>query len=137
MATATADEIVWATGTELAAMIADGRTTAVAALTTLLERVAKLNPAVNAVVLLDEKRAMARAARQPQRPLLGLYLFDYSRGRPIPPELHRHQLDVALTLLRAGRADGLIFLGSPVVDMPLEAVEVARQWIRAHSAEVL
>ena len=92
MATATADEIVWATGTELAAMIADGRTTAVAALTALLERVAKLNPAVNAVVLLDEKRAMARAEAadaatatgQSWGPLHGVPMTVRAAPRPLP-----------------------------------------------------
>ena len=52
---------MWATGTELAAMIQRRQVTSAAALRILLARVQRLNPALNAVVILDEARATARA----------------------------------------------------------------------------
>lgn len=46
----------------------------------------------------------------------GLYMFDYLTGdQEMPADLMETQLQVALTLLHAGRVHDVIFLGSPIV----------------------
>jgi hypothetical protein len=61
--------------------------------------------------------------------VLGCYLWDYGRKRPMPLELMRHQCEVGLDWLRRGKIEGMIFLASCVCDLGLEAVEWARNWI--------
>ena len=76
------------------------------------------------------------------KPMLGLYMFDYSggatvtrRGLPMPEDLMNKQLEVALSLLRSGRAHDVILLGSPIVDLPLQAVQQSRAWAAQHHNE--
>lgn len=56
------DDIAWSSATTLLDRMARGETTSVALLNHLLQRTARLNPAINAVVTLDAERALARAA---------------------------------------------------------------------------
>ena len=56
------EDIAWLTGAEMAATIRAGRLTSSSALEALLRRVRRLDGTINAVVLLDEDRAKARAA---------------------------------------------------------------------------
>jgi amidase len=60
---ASADDVCWASGTELAQMIQSQQVTAVGALQALLDRISNLNGDINAVVVLDADRALARAAQ--------------------------------------------------------------------------
>ena len=63
-------------------------------------------------------------------------MFDYlTHDEEMPPELMESQLATALQLLRSGRAHDVIFLGSPIVDMPLAMVERTREWIQQHQGE--
>jgi hypothetical protein len=65
-------------------------------------------------------------------------MFDYlSKDQEMPPALMETQLSVALELLHAGRVHDVIFLGSPIVDLPLAMVERSRQWIQEHKNEPL
>ena len=57
------DPIRWMTTSELAAAIGGGKITAVEALQALLSVGQALNPAINAIAILDEHRALARAAK--------------------------------------------------------------------------
>jgi hypothetical protein len=61
--------------------------------------------------------------------VLGCYLWDYGKKRPLPLALVRHQCEVGLRWLRQGRIEGLIFLASCLCDLELEAVEWTRTWI--------
>jgi hypothetical protein len=61
--------------------------------------------------------------------VLGCYMWDYGRKRPMPLDLMRHQCELGLDWLRQGRIEGLIFLASCVCDLELEAVEWTRSWI--------
>ena len=56
------DSIRWMTASELAAAIHGGNITAVTALEALLAAGEALNPTINAIVVWDEQRALARAA---------------------------------------------------------------------------
>jgi hypothetical protein len=74
-----------------------------------------------------QAEALARA--NGNRLLLGCYLYDYGDNRQMPVELMERQCELGLQWLRAGRIEGMIFLGSPIVDLPFPAVAWARDWI--------
>ena len=62
--------------------------------------------------------------------LLGCYMWDYlGDKRPIPLSLMKHQCEVGLRWLKAGRIQGVIFCASSMCDMDVEAVEWVRRWI--------
>jgi hypothetical protein len=61
--------------------------------------------------------------------VLGCYLWDYGRKKPMPLDLMRHQCEVGLDWLRRGRIEGMIVLASCLCDLELEAVEWTRGWI--------
>jgi hypothetical protein len=61
--------------------------------------------------------------------VLGCYLWDYGKKKPMPLDLVRHQCGLGLRWLRQGRIEGMIFLASCLCDLELEAVEWTRNWI--------
>jgi hypothetical protein len=61
--------------------------------------------------------------------VLGCYLWDYGKKRPMSLELIQHQSGLGLDWLRQGRIEGMIFLASCICDLELEAVEWTREWI--------
>jgi hypothetical protein len=61
--------------------------------------------------------------------VLGCYVWDYGKKKPMPLELMRHQCELGLRWLRQGRLSGMIFLASCICDLELEAVEWTRDWI--------
>jgi hypothetical protein len=61
--------------------------------------------------------------------VLGCYMWDYGRKLPMPVDLMKHQCELGLGWLRAGRIEGMIFLASCICDLELETVEWTREWI--------
>ena len=61
--------------------------------------------------------------------VLGCYLWDYGKKRPMPLDLMRHQYELGLRWLRQGRIEGMIFLASCLCDLEMDAVEWTRNWI--------
>jgi hypothetical protein len=61
--------------------------------------------------------------------VLGCYLWDYGRKKPMPLDLMRHQRELGLHWLQQGRIEEMIFLASCLCDLELEAVEWTRHWI--------
>ena len=45
-------------------------------------------------------------------------------------DLIKHQCEVGLRWLQAGRIEGIIFLGNTVLDLGFESAEWTRQWIQ-------
>ncbi len=65
------------------------------------------------------------------RKVLGCYMWDYlGEKRPIPIEGMKHQCELGLQWLKAGRVEGICFIGTPMCDMGVEAVEWTRRWIQ-------
>ena len=64
-----------------------------------------------------------------KRKVLGLYMYDYGTGKPMPVDLMKQQCETGLRWLREKRIEGMIFLASCIGDLPLEAVEWSRRWI--------
>jgi hypothetical protein len=61
--------------------------------------------------------------------VLGCYLWDYGKKKPMPLDLMQHQCETGLRWLRQGRLEAMIFLASCLCDLELEAVEWTRDWI--------
>ena len=73
----------------------------------------------------------------PDKPiLLGLYMWDFGGHKPIEREFMQSQLDLAAKLYGQGIIEGMIFHCTPLVNKHLEAVEMAREWIRRHKDDI-
>jgi hypothetical protein len=78
------------------------------------------------------ERVAARCGR-----VLGCYLWDYGKKKPMPLDLMQSQCELGLDWLRKGRIEGIIFLASCICDLELEAVEWTRNWIAKVGSEGL
>ena len=56
-------------------------------------------------------------------------MYDFYEKKPIPLDLMQQQTELGYQWLREGRIQGMIFLGSPICDLDLEAVQWTRRWI--------
>jgi hypothetical protein len=61
--------------------------------------------------------------------LLGCYLYDFNGNAPLPVARMKQQTELGVRWLREGRIKGILFLGTPMVDLGLEAVEWTREWV--------
>ena len=61
--------------------------------------------------------------------LLGCYMWDYGKKRPMPVDLMKRQCETGLRWLREGRIEGMVFLASCICDLDLETVEWTRRWV--------
>jgi hypothetical protein len=61
--------------------------------------------------------------------VLGCYLWDYGKKKPMPLDLVRLQCQSGLRWLQEGRIEGMTLLASCICDLELEAVEWTREWI--------
>lgn len=64
------------------------------------------------------------------RKMLGCYVVDYSRKAGVPVPSMKLQCETGLRWLRAGRIDGIIFLGNTTMDLGFESVDWTRKWIQ-------
>jgi len=64
-----------------------------------------------------------------QKKYLGIYLYDYPSGEPVPNEFMELQCEYGLQLLKEKRADGLIFLTNCVMGVGLPSEYWLRSWI--------
>ena len=89
--------------------------------------------------LKDLEKNMARAEQLAPAAgkVLGLYMWDYGQGKPMPVELMQRQCALGLDWLRAGRIEGMILLASCICDLELETVEWTRAWVERVGEEVL
>jgi hypothetical protein len=79
---------------------------------------------------LEENFAKLQTLMPGKRVLLGLYMWDFSGGgKPMPLERMKRQCRLALQWLHEGRIEGMIFLGSNICNLNLEAVDWTRSWI--------
>lgn len=66
-----------------------------------------------------------------KRVILGCYMWDFCYPtRTIPIELMEHQYRLGLKWLKSGEIEGIILLGTNIMDKNLEAVEWTREWIK-------
>ena len=60
---------------------------------------------------------------------LGIYMYDYRIRAHVPLDLMEQQCEYALSLLREGRIDGMIFLGNSVMGVGMPSELWLREWI--------
>lgn len=68
--------------------------------------------------------------------LLGLYMWDFTTGEPIPADLMRQQLAFAERFLADRTVDGLLFHPTFAAALDVPAVNLSKQWIAAHGEEL-
>jgi len=66
-----------------------------------------------------------------KRMVLGCYMYDFGNKKPMLVENMQRQCELGLEWLKAGQIEGMIFCGSCICDVELEAVEWTRKWISA------
>ena len=81
------------------------------------------------IVHLEENFAQIEDIAVNNRKILGLYMYDYGAGKPMPVDLMEMQCEMGLRWLREGRIEGMIFLASCICDLGLDAVEWTQSWI--------
>ena len=81
------------------------------------------------LVNLERNFACLEKMAPTKRKMLGLYMWDFGVGAPVPVDVMEHQCRTGLQWLKEGRIDGLIFLASGLADLDLETVEWSRNWI--------
>lgn len=86
---------------------------------------------------LEDSMERFRRLAPRSRTLLGLYLWDFGAGKPMPLPAMQRQCELGLKWLREGRVEGLILLGTNVCDLNLETVEWARAWVARVGSEPL
>ena len=64
--------------------------------------------------------------------LMGVYMWDYTLGEPVPADRMEMQLEFALRLLRERVVTGLIFHPTYSAALDVPSVKLAKQWIRTY-----
>lgn len=64
-----------------------------------------------------------------QKKYLGIYIYDYPSGQPVPNEYMELQCEYGLSLLKENRIDGMIFLTNCVMGVGLPSEYWLREWI--------
>jgi hypothetical protein len=84
---------------------------------------------------LPENFAKYREIMPNKRTLLGIYMWDFGKGKPLPMNLMKMQCDLGLKWLKNGMIEGMIFLATNICDLDIEAVKWSKQWIAKHGKE--
>lgn len=61
---------------------------------------------------------------------LGCYFYDFTTRQPLTVAQMENQCEIGLEWLRAGKIEGIVFLGNTEEDMGFESVEWTRNWIQ-------
>ena len=90
----------------------------------------------NDIPKMEERLTRLREIVGPKKPiLLGIYMWNFPKKAEIPRESMLLQLNLAERLMRTGAIHGLVFHCTPLVDTELEAVKMAKEWIRRHGED--
>ncbi|MBR2983599.1 MAG: hypothetical protein IKC80_10290 [Kiritimatiellae bacterium] len=61
--------------------------------------------------------------------IMGVYMWDFGSGSPVPEHLMRRQLEIGGELMAERRLSGLVFHPTSLVSRKLASVEISRRWI--------
>lgn len=78
---------------------------------------------------LEERFQFVETNFPKQKKLLGIYMFDFPTGMPVPLELMEHQCELGLKLIREGRLDGMILEANSVMGVGLPSELWLRKWL--------
>ena len=66
---------------------------------------------------------------------LGVYLWDFSQGKPLSDEFMQMQLDVVLERFRAGKLDSISLCSNCIMGIGLETEDTFRRWLDKYGDE--
>ncbi len=66
---------------------------------------------------------------------LGVYLWDFSQGKPLADEFMQMQLDVALERFRAGKLDSISLCSNCIMGIGIKAEETFLRWLDKYGDE--
>jgi hypothetical protein len=78
---------------------------------------------------LPEKFDLVKRHFPDKKIAIGIYLYDYPSGQPVPNEYMELQCEFGLSLLKEKRIDGMIFLTNCVMGVGLPSEYWLREWI--------
>ena len=86
------------------------------------------------IVTMGESVKRCREYVGPEKDLLlGLYMWDYTIGAPVPGDRMERQLEYARKFLADGTVSGLIFHPSYSAALDVPSVRLAKEWIRTYA----
>jgi hypothetical protein len=65
-----------------------------------------------------------------KKKMLGIYMYSFLEGKPIPNEYMEIQCELGLRLMKEGRLDGMIFEDNAVMGIGLPSELWLRDWIK-------
>ena len=89
----------------------------------------------NDLAKLPENFAKYQEIAPKKRTLLGIYMWDFGQGKPLPMDLMKMQCEAGLKWLKDGTIEGMIFLATNICDLDIEAVKWSKHWIAEHGKE--
>ena len=81
------------------------------------------------IPLLRERFEAIEPSLAGKKIFLGIYMYDYRARAQVPLDMMEMQCEYALSLLREGRIDGMIFLGNSVMGVGMPSEMWLRAWI--------
>ena len=78
---------------------------------------------------LPERFEALEKAMPHKKKMLGIYMFDFPSGQPVPNSLMEYQCELGLQWLREGRLDGMIFETNSVMGVGLPSEKWLCDWI--------
>ena len=78
---------------------------------------------------------LLEAAHPDKKKLMGIYIFDFDGGYPVPVDLMEMQCELALELLKAGRLDGVVVEANSTMGVGFESEKWLRAWMEKHKNE--
>lgn len=78
---------------------------------------------------LAETFAAAEQAFPQHKKLLGIYMYDFPSGMPVPSDLMEYQCNFGLKMLEEGRLDGMVFEANSVMGVGLSSEKWLTEWI--------
>lgn len=79
--------------------------------------------------LLEERFEALERILPGKKKMLGVYMYDFPSGRPVPLELMEHQCELARRLVHEGRIDGVIFEANSVMGVGLPSERWLCDWL--------
>lgn len=79
--------------------------------------------------LLEERFDVIEKNFPKQKKLLGIYMYDFESGMPVPLDLMEYQCELGLRLMKEGRLDGMIFEANSVMGVGLPSELWLRKWL--------
>ena len=85
--------------------------------------------------VLQDNLNFARSKFPDKKVNLGIYLWDFSAGKPLEDKLMAYQLELAYEMLHTGVIHGITVCASCVMGLGIKAEEIFGNWLEKHGDE--